>query len=162
MKRSDTRALTTARVLKSSLDRPSVGGWVKVLATFPLFSGVGRRQLRRLARQATFAEFAPGDIVVSNPEGADSLYVILGGSAKVLGKPAARALRTGDYFGELALLEDAPRSATVVASEELHVLRLPRQTFIRLAREEPAVSLAMLRNLSMQFRRLEAQIALAQ
>jgi CRP-like cAMP-binding protein len=151
----------TDDVLTPSWDDPSPGGWAKVLATFPLFSGVSRRQLRKLAREATFAEFAPGDIVVSNPESADSLYVILSGSARVLGKPAARALRTGDYFGELALLENAPRSATIVASGELHVMRLPEQSFLRLAHAHPAISLTMLRNLSTQLRRLEAQTALA-
>src|SRR5262249_55381118 len=96
MKRSETRTATAAQVLAPSWDESSSGGWAKVLATFPLFSDVSRRQLRKLARQATFAEFAPGDIVVSNPESADSLYIILSGSAKVLGKPAARSLSTGD------------------------------------------------------------------
>lgn len=161
MKRSETRSGTAAYALAPSWDEPSGAGWAKVLASFPLFSGVSRRQLRKLARQATFAEFAPGDIVMSNPESADSLYIILSGTAKVLGKPAARTLRTGDYFGELALLEDGPRSATVVASQELHVMKLPQQSFLRLAREEPAVSLTMLRNLSVQLRRLEAHTALA-
>jgi CRP-like cAMP-binding protein len=142
-------------------DHSSGASWAKVLATFPLFSGVSRRQLRKLARQATFAEFAPGDIVVSNPESADSLYVILSGSAKVLGKPAGRPLRTGDYFGELALLENARRSATIVATRELHVIRLPGQSFLRLAQDHPAVSLTMLRDLGAQFRRLETQTALA-
>jgi CRP/FNR family transcriptional regulator, cyclic AMP receptor protein len=138
----------------------SAGGWARVLATFPLFAGLSRRQLRRLARQATFAEFAPGDIVMSNPESTDWLNVILSGSAKVLGKPAARRLRTGDYFGELGLLENAPRSATVVAVQELHVMRLPRHSVLRLARNHPAVALTMLRDLSTQFRRREAQTAL--
>jgi CRP-like cAMP-binding protein len=142
-------------------DTSSVASWARVLAGFPLFKGVSRRQLRKLAREATFDEFAPGEIVMSNPESADSLYVILGGSARVLGKPAARPLRTGDYFGELALLDNAGRSATIVAAQELHVMRLPRQSFLRLAQDQPAVSLTMLRDLSSQFRRLEAQTALA-
>jgi CRP-like cAMP-binding protein len=144
-----------------SWERPHVADWANVLATFPLFAGVSRRQLRKLARQATFVEFAPGDIVMSNPETIDSLHVILSGSAKVLGKPAARRLRTGDYYGELALLENAPRSATIVATEELHVIRLPARSFLRLAKTHSSVALTMLRNLSTQFRGLEAQ-ALAQ
>ena len=160
MRRTGTRA-TQDGALIPSWDQSHVADWAKVLATFPLFAGVSRRQLRKLARQATFVEFAPGDIVMANPESADSLHVILGGSAKVLGKPAARPLRTGDYYGELALLENAPRSATVVATQELHVIRLPRHAFLRLVRDHSAVSLTMLRNLSAQFRRLEAQAELA-
>ena len=161
MKRTKTRVAMHDRASMPSWDESSVGSWARVLATFPLFSGISRRQLRKLARQATFAEFAPGDIVMSNPESTDWLHVILSGSAKVLAKPAARPLRTGDYFGELALLENAPRSATVVATQELHVMRLPRHSFLRLARDHPAVALTMLRDLSTQFRRLEAQTALA-
>jgi len=144
-----------------SWEHSHVVDWSKVLATVPLFAGVSRRQLRKLARRATFVEFAPGDIVMSNPESADWLHVILSGSARVLGKPAARPLRAGDYYGELALLENGPRSATVVAAEELHVMRLPRQSFLRLAQDHAAVSHRMLRNLSAQFRRLEAQATLA-
>jgi CRP/FNR family cyclic AMP-dependent transcriptional regulator len=161
MKRTDTRIAAQDRGLIPSWEQSHVADWAKVLATFPLFAGVSRRQLRKVARQATFVEFAPGDIVMSNPESAEWLHVILSGSATVLGKPAARSLRTGDYYGELALLENAPRSATVVAAEELHVIRLPRHSFVQLAQDHSRVSLTMLRNLSAQFRRLEAQAMLA-
>jgi CRP-like cAMP-binding protein len=99
---------------------------------------------------------------MSNPDSTEWLHVILSGSAKVLGKPAARPLRTGDYYGELALLEHAPRSATIVATAELHVIMLPRRSFLRLAQGHSAVALTMLRNLSAQFRGLEARAALAQ
>ncbi|MGZ4396399.1 MAG: cyclic nucleotide-binding domain-containing protein [Gaiellaceae bacterium] len=132
---------------------------MKVLAKFSLFSGISKRRLRKLVREATFAEFAPGDTVVATKDAADSLYVILGGTAKVRGKVAARTLRMGDYFGELGLLDGAPRSATVVATHELHVMRLQRHSFLRLAEHDPAISLTMLRNLGAQFRRLEIQTA---
>ena len=83
-------------------DRPSVDDWAQVLAGFPLFSGVSKRRLRKLVRGATVAEVAPGHTVLSNRDTSDSLYVILGGAAKALGKPAARELGAGDYFGEMA------------------------------------------------------------
>ena len=140
-------------------NQPSTDDWARVLATFPLFSGISKRRLRKLVRDAKFAEFAPGDTVFATEDTADSLYVILSGTAKVRGKVAARTLRTGDYFGELGVLDSAPRSATVVATHELHVMRLPRQSFLRLAQNDPAISLTMLRNLGVQFRRLETQAA---
>jgi CRP/FNR family transcriptional regulator, cyclic AMP receptor protein len=160
MKRTDTRAMQDRRFTVYR-ERSQASDWAKVLATFPLFAGVSRRELRKLAREATFVEFAPGDIVMSNPESSEWLHVILSGSARVIGKPAARSLRTGDYYGELALLENGPRSATVVAAEELHVMRLPRHSFLRLAQDHSAVTFRMLRNLGAQFRRLEAQAMLA-
>lgn len=133
--------------------------WAEVLAGFPLFAGIAKRRLRGLARQATLAEFSRGDIVLQKGEPGDSLYVILSGSAKARGKPGARTLRTGDYFGELGLLDGIPRSATVVATGELHVMKLQRRAFLRIARHEPSISLELASKLGSQIRRLEAQAA---
>ena len=140
-------------------DRPSSGDWANVLASFPLFSGVGKRQLRRLAKTATIAEFAAGDEVVSRGESTDSLYVILGGGARVPGRPAARALGVGDYFGELALIDGGPRSATVIATAELHVMKLPSRSVLQLARRHRRVTLTILRDLTAHVRRLETQLS---
>lgn len=157
----ETQRLTLmpSKALMRYWDHASTRDWAEVLAAFSLFSGISKRRLRKLVRHATFAEFAPGDTVVVKDTSTDSLYVILWGAAKAQGKPAARALRTGDYFGELALFGGTSRSATVVATQELHVMRLPRQSFLRLAHKDPGISLTMLRNLGAQFRRLETQAA---
>jgi CRP-like cAMP-binding protein len=139
-------------------DHASRSDWAEVLATFPFFSGIAKRRLRKIVDHATFAEYGPGDIVIQKGASADSLYVILAGSAKVLGKPASRSLRIGDYFGELSLLDGTPRSATVIAISELYVMKLPRQAFLDLA-QDPEIALKMLRTLGSQIRRLEAQSA---
>jgi CRP/FNR family transcriptional regulator, cyclic AMP receptor protein len=140
-------------------DQPSTDDWVKVLGRFSLFSGFSKRRLRKLVRHATTAEYVRGDTVVAMNDAVDSLYLILSGSARASGKPAARMLRAGDYFGELGLLEGAPASATIIATSELHVMKLPRQSFLRLAHHDPTFSVTMLKNLGAQFRRLEAQTA---
>jgi CRP/FNR family transcriptional regulator, cyclic AMP receptor protein len=140
-------------------DHASSRDWARVLSDFPLFSSVSRRRLRRLVRHAKFSEFAAGDTVLSSGVHTDSLYIILGGTAKALWRPAARELGMGEYFGELALLDGAPRSATVVATQQLYVMRLPSHSVLQLARKEPAIGLTMLRNLSRQLRRLETQAA---
>lgn len=131
--------------------------WAEVLAELPLFSKVRKRRLRKIARQAHFTEFVAGDTVVSTGAPADSFYVILSGEAKVAGRPAARILRTGDYFGELALLDGKPRSATVVAMNELHVMMLPRRLFLCLVEQHPAVARTILTELGARVRRLERQ-----
>lgn len=145
--------------LVDAWERPDPGDWADILAGFPLFSGISRRRLRSLARRGMVEEYGPGDVVLQKGEPSDSLYVVLGGSAKVRGKPAARSLRTGDYFGELGLLGDVPRSATIVAADELHVMRLPRGAFLRIARHEPSIALAMAGSLGSQIQRLEARAA---
>jgi CRP-like cAMP-binding protein len=139
-------------------DHARSSDWANVLATFPLFSGIGKRRLRKLVRNATLAEYGPGDTVIQKGTSGNSLYLILSGSAKALGKPASRSLRTGDYFGELSLLNSTPRSATVIAISELHVMKLPGQSFLELTLN-PEISLKMLRTLGAQIRRLEAQPA---
>ena len=133
--------------------------WADVLADFPLFAGVAKRKLRKLAAHATFAEYGRGDTVITKGAPGDSLYVILGGSARARGKASARTLSVGDYFGELGVLDGVPRSATVDAIGELHVMRVPRRTFLEFAQHEPAVSFQMVSSLGGQIRRLETQAA---
>jgi CRP/FNR family transcriptional regulator, cyclic AMP receptor protein len=141
-------------------NKASRSDWVDVLATFPFFTGISKRRLRRVVDRATFAEYGPGDVVIQKGESGDSLYVILAGSVKALGKPASRSLHTGDYFGELSLLDGTPRSATMIALGELHVMKLPRQAFLDLA-QDPEIALKMLRALGSHIRRLEARPAQA-
>jgi CRP/FNR family cyclic AMP-dependent transcriptional regulator len=138
-------------------NRSTDSDWADALAGLPLFARVAKRRLRKVAREARFAEFAPGDTVVAKGEPADSFYVVLGGKAAVRGKPRAGTLTIGDHFGELALLDGEPRSATVVAADELHVMRLPRRTFLELVDGDGAVARTLLAELGTRIRRLEQQ-----
>lgn len=133
--------------------------WSEVLAGFPLFSELGSRQLRKIVRQARFAEFEPGEAVVLTGDPGDSFYVVLGGRAEVGGKPDALVLGPGDYFGEGSLLSGEPRSATVVAAGELHVMRLPGRVFLELVEENPGVALTILKDLGNRIRRAERRPA---
>jgi CRP-like cAMP-binding protein len=145
--------------LEATLDRawhrPTAKDWAEVLAGLPLFSELAKRQLRKIAGLAEFKEYAQGDFVTQTGEPGDAFYVILSGQAKVVGKPRARALRTGDYFGEMALIDGEPRSATVTAATELQTMRLPRRPFLRLLEQEPRIAIPMMANLAARVRRLE-------
>jgi CRP-like cAMP-binding protein len=138
---------------------PTDREWVEVLAEFPFFADVRRRHLRRLVRDAHFAEFPPGSEVVSHGGTADAFYVVLGGKARARGKRVARTLGIGDFFGEMAL-SGGSRSATIVALEELHVLKVPRRAFLRLVEEEPSIRSALMQELGQRARRLELAPAL--
>jgi CRP-like cAMP-binding protein len=134
-------------------NRATEADWAEVLAGLPLFSKLREAKRRRIARQSQFTEFAPGETVVVQGAPGDWFYVILGGEAKVVGKPGV--LRTGDYFGEIALLDGGPRSATVVATNDLHVMRLPRQLFLAVVEQNPDVALTLLTGLGTRLRRVE-------
>ncbi len=146
----DLRAL-----LDRSWERPTAKDWAEVLAGLPLFSRCSKRQLRKLAGLAQFKEFAAGSLVIQAGDPSNAFYLILGGQARVLGKPRARLLRIGDYFGEMGLIDGEPRSASIAAGNELHVMLLPRRPFLRLLEQEPEIALAMLRELARRVRRLE-------
>jgi CRP-like cAMP-binding protein len=154
-------ALMHAHDLPRRWGQPTPGDWANVLATSPLFAGVSKRRLRKLARNATHAEFAPGETIIFAGDRGNFLYVILDGKAKTIARRAARALRTGDYFGEVAMIDGRPRSATVVAMSHVHVMKLPSRSVLKLARQHPAITLTMLENLTTRLRRLEAEGARA-
>jgi len=154
-------ALMHLRVLPRRWDQATSGDWADVIATFPLFTGVSKRRLRKLTRSATLAEFAPGETIISAGGRDDVLYVILSGHVKTTSTGDGRMLRVGEYFGDVALIDDRPRSATVVATTGVHVMRLPSRPVLKLARRHPAVTLAMLKDLTARLRRLEAEGARA-
>ena len=140
-------------MLDRAWNRPSAKDWADVLARLPLFARVSKRHLRKIAGLAEFAEFDESEMVIQAGEPGDAFYLILSGRAKVLGKP--RTLRTGDYFGEMALLDGEPRSTTVLAASELQAMKLPRRPFLKLLEQEPRIGIAMLAELSARVRRLE-------
>jgi signal-transduction protein with cAMP-binding, CBS, and nucleotidyltransferase domain len=122
--------------------------WARILATFPLFSDVSRRRLRKLVQSAGFAEFASGETVITRHDADDSLHVVLEGSAKAIGGAAPRSMSIGDYFGELSLIGERSPYAAVVATRPLYVMRLPRRSVARLARQHPALTVTLLRDLA--------------
>jgi CRP/FNR family transcriptional regulator, cyclic AMP receptor protein len=145
--------------VKADWNKASDRDWAVVLADLPLFAGVGKRDLRKLARAAEFAEFSPGDTVVATGAPPDFFYVILGGEARASAKPAARTLTTGDYFGEMGLLDGEPRSATIVAVSELHVMRLSRRAFDDAVERHPSLARKFMTELGGRVRQLERQAA---
>ena len=130
--------------------------WLAVLAEVPLFEGLSKRHLRRIAKLARLRRFAPGSTMVRTGEPGRSFYVLLDGTAKVVrvkGRP--RRLARGEYFGEMALLDDGPRSAAVVADGEVLALTIDRSGFTKLVRSEPALAQALLRTLAARLRAAE-------
>jgi CRP/FNR family transcriptional regulator, cyclic AMP receptor protein len=154
-------ALIQMPALQPQWDRPTAGDWANVLATLPLFTGVSKRRLRKLTRNGTIAEFAPGETIVFAGDADDTLYIILSGRARTTSTGNRRLLRVGDYFGEITLIDGRPDSATVVATNHVEVMKLPSRSVLELARQHPAITLAMLKNLTARLRWLEAEGARA-
>jgi CRP-like cAMP-binding protein len=135
--------------------------WMDVLGEVPLFAGIPARQLRKIAGLGIVARFDAEEPIVRAGDPGAAFYVILSGRAAVRrGRPRATAeIGPGAYFGEMALLDGAPRSATVVAKSETVCLMLARKPFAKILKDEPVIAFALLRTLAARVRELEASPA---
>ena len=136
---------------------PELGrDWADVLADVPLFQGVPKRHLRKIADVAIEARYQPHTTVVTKGERGETFFVILDGTARVGTGRQRKRLGMGDFFGEMALLDAEVRSATVSAESELHVMRLSRRRFLPMLEKDPKVAIALLRTLTARLRTAEA------
>src|SRR5690606_2043604 len=101
------------------------------LAEIPLFRACSKRELGDLARRAERVDASAGTVLVEEGAKAVEFFVITSGAAKVIrgGRTVAK-LRPGDHFGELGVLADQRRSATVVATEDISLVVLARAEFL--------------------------------
>jgi CRP/FNR family transcriptional regulator, cyclic AMP receptor protein len=146
---------TLPAILKRNWNRPTIEDSVDALRNVPLFAGVSRRRLRKVVALAEIRTFEPNSVVVQTGDDSDGLYVILGGRARVLGRSRAKSLRAGAYFGEMALIDGRPRSATIVSAGELQTMRIPRAAFLRLLEQESKIATALLGELTTRIRERE-------
>jgi CRP-like cAMP-binding protein len=130
--------------------RRHAGDWVPVLQGVPLFADLNSRHLKRVAALGSLRRVTAHTRIVKKDDRGDAFYVILDGSAIV--EPMGITLDRGSYFGELALIDDSPRSADVTALEESLLLQIPRSKFTKLLKDEPAIALGMLKELARRLR----------
>ena len=133
--------------------------WVGVLAEVPLFRGLSRRHLARVAELGVERRVPVGTMIVREGDLSDAFYVILDGLATVrrAGHRATR-LHAGDFFGEIGLLDGAGRTRTIEAETETTLMVIGRSDFLRLLEKEPKIAVTMLVTVAA---RLRAEIALA-
>lgn len=131
----------------------------ELLAGVPLFAGLSARHLRRLASVATEARFKPGATIVQEGTAGEAFHVIVEGWARVLhnGKSIAR-MGPGDFFGEVALLDGASRTASVQAVTDLHTIRIYRREFLALLQTEPTITMKVLAEIARRVRQRSRSI----
>lgn len=142
-----------------SFDSP-VPSPLEQLRAVPLFAGLPAASLNELAQDARHRAYARGAIVVNEGDPGHALFVVCSGSLKAcLSDKQGREvilsmLGPGDYFGELALLDDAPRSATVAAVEPTELLVVTKTAFQALLHRQPDSMQAVVRELVGRVREL--------
>ncbi len=113
---------------------------IELISRVPLFAGCSRQELGRIAAIADELHLAPGSELMREGAHGGEFCVLVEGSVDV--RRRGRRLRTlagGDFFGEIALLTDAPRTATVTASQPVRMLVVERGAFRRLLEDVPAI-----------------------
>ncbi len=138
---------------------------VQALGRCRLFAGLGPEALQAIARTLRVRHFRRGEVLFHEGDPGDALFIVASGAVKVVvpseeGAEAILAtLRRGDFLGELALLDGAPRSASAIALEATDALALPRDQFRALANTEPAIRDALLESMARELRRLTTHVA---
>ena len=137
----------------------------ELLRTVPLFSELSDEALDSLGHLATRRRYPKDTVIFFENEEGDCLFMILEGRIKVtiLGDDGREIILTmlssGDLFGEMALLDNEPRSATAIAVEESELLSLQRTDFQKVLGENPGISAALIKVLSQRLRRANHQIS---
>jgi len=126
---------------------------VEILKKVPIFSKIEAAKLKLIAFTGERVTFGTGQEVCHQGDPGDAMYVILGGVANVLidtptGQLQVAQLGKNGFFGETAILCDAPRNATIKASESLLTLKINKEMFYRLVSEFPTMAVEMMRELA--------------
>src|SRR5262245_41973013 len=122
---------------------------IQLLSTVPLFAGLSKHQFARLASIADQLDVRQGKVLIREGTRGQEFFVLLDGEVEVRRKGKKLAVRReGDFFGEIALVSDVPRSATVTALSPLQVLVITDRDFRELIADTPAVALKVLEALA--------------
>jgi CRP/FNR family cyclic AMP-dependent transcriptional regulator len=129
---------------------------VDLLQQVPLFSGLGRRELERVANSMKERRFQQGDMLTAEGKGGVGFFVIQEGEADVTVHGEERAkLGPGDYFGEIALLTESDRTATITAETDMTCYGMTMWDFRPLVESNASIAWNMLQSLAKKLRDAE-------
>jgi CRP/FNR family cyclic AMP-dependent transcriptional regulator len=140
------------------------GVTVATLRAFSLFNGMPEDALQAMARRSLMRSVARGATVVRAEDRTDFVYLVLSGRLKVLATDEEGRevifgmLRPGELFGEMGVLDDSPRSATVVAAESSQLVVIGKSDFRNFLRDNPEACYYVMRNLVDRLRRADRKI----
>ena len=134
--------------------------YLQHLSAVPLFSALAKKDLQKIAKASDEVDLDEGRVVVAEDTTGHEAFVILEGTARVErnGRKVAE-LGPGDHFGELALLDGGPRTATVTADGDMEVLVLSKPAFNGVLDEIPTLAHKLLVSLAHRLRESEQSLS---
>jgi CRP/FNR family transcriptional regulator, cyclic AMP receptor protein len=163
-RRKPTAGIETSEPRHASVDAASASDHTATIEKVPFFSGLDAESLAELGAAARRRTFRAGEIVFHRDDPGQVLYVIRTGKVKIYitsqdGQEVSLAVfGPGDYFGELALLDGQPRSASAVAIEAVEAFALQRTDFINAVMRHPRIAIQVMNVLSHRLRQTDAMI----
>jgi CRP/FNR family transcriptional regulator, cyclic AMP receptor protein len=122
---------------------------LELLRKVPLFAQCSRKELEEIGKIADEIDFPAGKELTHEGNPGREFFVLLDGTADVTkGKRKVRQLSGGDFFGEIALVSDVPRTATVTTASPARALVITDRSFKRLLERSPSIQLKVLRALA--------------
>jgi CRP-like cAMP-binding protein len=135
---------------------------VEILRKIPLFANIDPAKLKLMCFASERLTFKPGQSLFDQGDSADSAYIIAAGTADVIvttDKPTVVAkLAQNDIVGEIAILCEVPRTATVTATSELTTLRITKDLFFRMVTDFPEMGVEVMRVLAHRLEQTTAQL----
>jgi CRP/FNR family transcriptional regulator, cyclic AMP receptor protein len=127
-------------------------GTVDLLKRVPIFEGLNNRELERIAASMKQRTFHAGDTVTTEGQGGVGFFVIEDGEARVtIHGDERRRLGPGDYFGEVALLTDRPRTATITAESDLRCYGMTSWDFKPLVETHSSIAWKLLQAMAKNY-----------
>ena len=136
----------------------------KLLLNVPIFSNLDEKQISFIATKMRNKKYSKSDIILMEDEVGDTFFIILEGSVKVTrdsedGREVILAvLSSGNFFGEISLLDGKTRSANAIALEKTSLMILKRNDFLQLLNEIPQISISLLSELAKRIRKTDEQV----
>ena len=141
----------------------SLNDEVDLLKKIPLFAKIEASKLKLLAFTSDRLNFQPGELLCRQGDSGDTAYIILNGEADVLvdtpgGQISVAKLGKNDLVGEMAILIDIPRTATVKAISDVATLAISKDLFFRMVTEFPQMGVEIMRELAHRLENMNAQL----
>jgi CRP/FNR family transcriptional regulator, cyclic AMP receptor protein len=138
----------------------------ELLRRVPFFAEIEPAKLKLLAFTSERVGFDPGKLIVRQGDPADAAYLIIDGEAEVIvataaGPATVATLGANEIFGEIAILCNMPRNATVRAKNRLIALRISKEPFMRMVREFPTMAVTIMQELAQRLSATNNQLSTA-